>query len=176
MRIFVSAILLIICFCSAIAYDDLPLTETQRFEGRILTPVEGLWLWNSGALVAIEANANGGVTLTLVDSPDPLLDTPQIIGTGTYGGSPGTYNMQLKTKGDANSKLVGKKEAKFIAKISDGNRLKLSPYSNSLKINLWRLVPYLFRYSVHRERQPDDIDGAIRVFPLLGSPEFPVVL
>ena len=74
-----------VTFTRIMAYD-VQSEYIERFEGRNLTPIEGLWLWNSGALVAIESNPRGTVKLTLVDSPDPLIDTPRDIGHGSFGG------------------------------------------------------------------------------------------
>lgn len=171
--------LILLCFLLSLgraAAVDIPDSALARFEGRQLTPVEGLWLWNSGALVAIEADSRGAITLTLVASPDPLVTPPLVIGKGVFGGAPSTYNLELNTLGNASSKPKIPRTARFTAKIAENRRLSLSPYSSGLKINAWRLIPYLFRFSVSKEKSPGGLDGAIRVWPPLGTPEFPVIL
>lgn len=155
---------------------DVPSYATERFGQRPLKAAEGVWLWDSGALVAIETDAQGRMTLTLVDSPDPMIDTPRVIGTGTFAGQPNTYNIELETMGDAVKKSKSGKKVRFIARIINDRRISLSPYATGLKVNAWRLLPYLFRFSVTKQNTPDALDGAIRVWPNLGSPEFPVIL
>lgn len=148
----------------------------KRFEGRELTPVEGLWLWNSGALVAISSDSRGHIVLELIDSPDPLVVTPIVIGEGTFGGTPDTYNLKFYGVTKKTNTLSRRHTTSYIAKLSENTRLSLTPYSSGLKINAWRLIPYLFRFSVSRNEPPSGVEGAIRVWPPSGSPEFPIVL
>lgn len=175
----VRSALLLVCWAlvgaTTHAYD-FPRSYTEKFEGRTLVPVEGLWLWNSGAIVEIKANSTGAITLTLLDTPDPDIDTPVVIGTGTFAGKENTYDVQLVTKGNLIDRKANRGKADFVLTINNNRRLSLSPYSTSLKVNLWRLVPYLFRFSVRHDAKPDRLDGAIRLWPLQGSPENPIVL
>lgn len=148
-----------------------------RFNRPDVTPIEGIWLWNSGALVSIESDSRGNLTVSLIDIPDPLIETPIVIGSGKFGGHENTYVFELTAKIDAtprSGKL--KKLTKFIAKLENGRRLSLSPYSTGYKINLLRLLPYLFRIGVTKNDSPDGVNAAIRVYPLTPSPEFPVIL
>lgn len=170
-------ILTVVCavWQTATGYD-VPATYRQRFGDRHLTPVEGIWLWNSGALVAIESDGHGAVKVTLLESNDPVIETPQVLGSGTFGGRHDTYNLELKTSANACGKSQSGKTAKFVADLSTPGRLTLRPYSTGLKVNAWRLLPYLFRFSVSRDKAPDGIEGAIRVWPDNGSPEFPIEL
>lgn len=171
-------IVFLVVFLAVVAAHayDVPSYATERFGNRPLRAAEGVWLWDSGALVTIEADEQGVLTLTLVDTPDPLIDTPCVIGTGRFAGQPGTYNIELVTEGDVMKKNNLGKKARFIGKFINNSRLSLSPYSTGLKINAWRMIPYLLRISVTQQKAPDAIDGAIRVWPNLGSPEFPVIL
>lgn len=155
---------------------EIPSDVRNHFEGRILTPIEGVWLWNSGAMVSIDADSKGGIVLTLVDCPDPLVETPAVIGSGVYAGAADTYNIDLKTMSDAVSKKTKIRSVKYVAKLINNSRLSLTPYSTSIKISPWRLIPYMFRFSLSKEKAPSGIDGAIKIWPPLGSPEFPVVL
>lgn len=60
--------------------------------------------------------------------------------------------------------------------------LTLNPLQNALifedgstktKINLWRLIPYMYRFTVSRHNQrPDNLDGALRIYPLPDHPHF----
>ena len=154
MRGFIS-IFLIVLF-SFIPADgvDLPQSLKARFGDRTLLPIEGVWMWNSGAMVSIEASGSRRIILTLVDSPDPLMDTPQVVGYGQFGGKENTYNIELETSKSLNEGQKGTQKLKFIAKINDAGRLTLTPYSTRLKVNVWRMIPYLFRYSLSRDKKP----------------------
>ena len=158
----------------AFAYD-VPHSVVEKFGDRNLTPVEGAWLWNNGALVTIESDSQGGLTLILVDSPDPLQETPRVIGTGIYAGNPGTYKFELKADSSVAKKSALRTKVSFIASVSD-NRMSLKPYSTGLRVNAWRLIPYLFRLTITHDKDQASTEGAIRVWPPLGSPEFPVIL
>lgn len=170
-------ILVFMTFCISVTKAvDVPQNVIARFGDRALLPIEGVWMWNSGATVAIESATNGRITLILVDSPDPTMDTPLKIGEGEFGGAAGTYIVRLLTSGDLKGKRTDMRSTNFIVKLTDKGRLSLTPYSTGLKVHLWRLVPYLFRFSVSKDKAPAGLDGAIRIWPPLGTPEFPVIL
>ena len=154
---------------------DIPEAYTERFGTRTLSAPEGLWVWNSGAIVAIESAGNGAYVLTLVQSDDPFEDTPRPIGHAHFGGQENTYVLELNTVVNAGKKKSSPKTAKFTARLT-GNRLTLEPINSGLNVNMWRLVPYLFRFSVTRNPAPRGVDGAVRVWPVTGSPDFPVTL
>lgn len=159
-----------------IAAYELSDSVTQRFGSHPLTPIEGIWVWNSGAVVAITGDTAGNISLELIDSNDPLVATPINIGYGTFAGKPGSYTINLYTVSDKSRGKLSKRTTKYIATLADSSRLTLTPYSTGLKINAWRLIPYLFRFSVSRKDPPTGIEGAIRIWPPYGSPEFPIVL
>lgn len=174
MRRFLTSLL---CFLtlSVVFGFDIPKSVAEKFEGRTLSPIEGAWLWNSGALVVIESDSHGAVTLTLVDSPDPLQETPRIIGHGSFTGSTNSYKVELIADGSVARPSATHRTVKFLATVSD-NHISLKPYSTGLKVNLWRLVPYLFRFSITSQGEPSGTLGAVRVLPSTGSPELPVIL
>lgn len=174
MRLFLAALL--VCFTGAVSAFDVPQRFVGQFKNRILTPVEGLWLWNSGALVTITADSRGELLLTLVDSPDPLVEVPKVIGTGRFGGRDGSYNLEFvtDTRGEKTRPLP--KKIKMSGSLTSDGKLELTPDRSGLKINLWRLVPYLFRFSVSKGAEPTGYEGAIRVWPVSPNPDMPVVL
>lgn len=155
---------------------DLPADMTASFGNRELLPIEGVWYWTSGAVTKIEADSFGNIVITLADCDDPLVDTPKVIGTGRFTGKTGTYDIELYTdkNGVADKNRPG--TIRMIAKVNDSQHLSFHPYSSKLKFNLRHLLPYFFRFSVSREKEPDGLEGAVRVWPDTGSPEFPVIL
>lgn len=169
-------LMLAVAVAAAARAFDVPKWMTERFEGRTLLPVEGVWLWNSGALVAVEADSYGALTFTLMESPDPLIDTPVRIGAGRFGGESGTYDVELTTSVDPSKKRPVPSTANFVARLTGEGHLSLTPYSTGIKVDAFRLIPYLLRLSVKRGKAPAGLDGAVRVWPSTGTPEFPVVL
>lgn len=165
-------------FSDAAAYEVEPQSAAAHFAGRSdLTPVEGIWLWNSGALVSIESDYRGALRLILIYSPDPLIDTPCDIGTGTFGGSEGTYILDLSTIGDATHRQTpGKKTQRFVARLGSAGQLSLKPFTSGFNFNPLRMLPYLFRIGVTSSQSPDGIDGAVRVYPLTPTQQVPIVL
>lgn len=163
------------CMPAALAVDIDP-AVTKRFDGRALAPAEGVWLWSSGALVAVESDISGNLVMTMVDSPDPLETVPRVIGHATFTGAESTYDIELATAGDLNTDNAAQRTARFTGRFSRDGHLSLTPYSTGLRINVRRLVPYLFRVSVSRPEQPKNLEGAVRVWPDRGTPDNPIVL
>ncbi|MDE7143425.1 MAG: hypothetical protein K2N76_01345, partial [Muribaculaceae bacterium] len=55
----------------------------------------------------------------------------------------------------------------------DGAALTFKTRKSRLTINLFRLLPYMYRNVVSlRENRPDNLDGALRVYPPVASPRF----
>ena len=42
-----------------------------------------------------------------------------------------------------------------------------------LQINVWNLIPYLYRRVVRRNAPRPDVDGCVRIFPEPVKPRFP---
>lgn len=177
-RIIATAVAVTLAVVAAVA-ADVPRNLRKQFDGRVVTPVEGVWAWTNGALVVITADSSGRLTLVLAESPDPLIDTPMEIGTGHITGTPGTYELSLKTFESGRKRFPGTSRERFKATVTTGDsgtRLELSPLKTGLKVRLGRLLPYLLPVSVSVQSAPDAIEGAIRVYPDYGSTEMPVVL
>lgn len=149
---------------------------TARFEGRALRDIEGVWQWKTGATVAISVDDRGLVELVLVDTTDPLIDTPQVMGTGTFGGKKGLYHLKLHSGTNRDSGTFDESTHDFVAQIDNDGQLILKPFSTGYKISVRRLLPYLFRLSITNQSAPDGIEGARRIYPRYGTPDFPVVL
>lgn len=168
--------LAIVAIIAALGHTfEIPETYTASFKGAVLTPVDGVWMWNSGAVVSIKSDSNGGFDITLLDSPDPDIQTPEKIGHGYFSGTPGKYDVELFSKKGLRHKHPFSNKVSFVATVSEHGRLILTP-QNKVWIDAWRIIPYLFRVSVRRTSPPDKTETAIRIWPRTGSPEMPVVL
>lgn len=143
---------------------------------RALTDIEGTWQWSTGAVVSITADERGAVQLTLEDTPDPCVKTPQPMGAGRFSGADGTYVLQVCDKVNYETGRFADHKANITAQVDDRGQLTLQPYKPGYRVNLWRLVPYLFRFSVIRDKEPAGLGGARRIRPLTGTPAIPLTL
>lgn len=135
------------------------------FDGKAMMPVEGIWrMSGSEGLFAVVADP-GTIffRLIVVDSPDRNILPGTVMGACTAAGRADCYDARIYTSGDTG---ILSKPKRFTVTLDDGGRLIMVPVTNKLKVNLWRFLPYMFRMTVTRvNNRPDNLDGAVRVFP-----------
>lgn len=136
-------------------------------------PVEGIWeVGGDGAKIAITAKMPGSGSFDVTLLLSPVLDAPEgeLIGTATSTGKPGIYEFRL-FNGKKSALLTKKKSAAFIGELDKPGQLSFRAFSKGKRLNLYRLVPYLFRIGIITEdSRPSDIDGAVKVFPASERP------
>lgn len=146
-----------------------PLTE--RLSARPLGRIEGIWRFPAGgAVVAIERYGDGDTAtqfiMTIVSAPDRSLLPGTVIGTITPTSKPDTFKAQLLTSADAPAGAPSSPRS-FTLTLTDGDsRLELRHHRKGVKLNWWRLLPYMFRgVATPIDETPRDLDGCIRIFP-----------
>jgi len=150
-----------LCAASYIVPDSI----AGRYENRRLTDIEGVWVWSSGATIAVEAADGANISLILLDSPDPAVVVPQTMGTGHIAGNGKGYDVDIRSKIDnATGRLTSSTEKCIVSVDADGV-MSIQPYSTRYRLNLWRFMPYLFRYSISKDKAPDGVNGAVRIYP-----------
>ncbi len=150
--------------------------ESMRlFRHRALAPIEGVWeMTDGGATVAITANTGTQRHVTTdfliiyVNGPELSIPRGSVIGRAIPGSSKGIYDAEIytdvSTSADGSPTLA--KPRTFTLTINADSRLALQHYEKGVKVNAWRLVPYILRYSLRRVNQrPANIDGMVRIFP-----------
>lgn len=144
----------------------------SRMRSLTLHPIEGLWQFaENGATIAIERNSNGlpddGVTryhMVIVNSPRLTIEPGTLMGYVTPTAKKGVYEATIYTNFDGGTTLTIPK--KFILTFNDDSHLAFSRDNSGIRINIWRFMPYMFRYSItYKNERPRNIDGCIRVFP-----------
>ncbi|MBR5899247.1 MAG: hypothetical protein IKZ14_07275 [Muribaculaceae bacterium] len=144
----------------------------SRMRKLSLQPIEGLWQFaESGATIAIERNTNNlpdnGLMryhMVIVNSPQLTITPGTIMGYITPTAKNGVYDATIYTDFDGGTILSLPK--KFILTLNDESHLAFSRDNSGIRINIWRFLPYMFRYSVtYKNERPRNIDGCIRVFP-----------
>lgn len=161
---------------------ELPVTSTvspgygladsisARMSRQPLAPLEGIWeLTADGAIVAIEREpspmrkSTATYRITALSMPDRSVAPGTLMGRAASTADARKFDTTLYTK-----VIDGKLQspANFIITLSDDGRLSLSHYRHGLRFSLWRMVPYMFRYSVRAiDERPKGTDGMVRLYP-----------
>lgn len=146
--------------------DSINVTNADAyFSGSRLAPIEGVWrISGSEGIFAIIADpATIFYKLIVVDSPDQNVIPGTVMGACTEAGRLNHFDARIFTKGTIEKMSSPKR---FTISLSEEGRLVIVPVIDKLKFNLWRLLPYMFRNSVrHVNNRPDNLDGAIKIFP-----------
>lgn len=145
-----------------------------------LHDIEGIWQFTEdGAYVVIEQAqadkmpARGIVMYQMVvlESPRLSVRPGTVMGYATLTAKADCYDAYVYTDFDGGAILS--KAERFTLTLKD-SRLQFKRHKSGVKINLWRFVPYMFRYSVKTyDERPKDLDGCIKIYPLPATPVYP---
>ncbi|MDE6309150.1 MAG: hypothetical protein K2L93_06350 [Muribaculaceae bacterium] len=150
-------------------------TAYPLFAHRVLSPIEGVWeMTDGGATVAIVANGSSqrhvtsDYSIVYVCGPDLVIPRGTVIGTAQQGSTNSLYDAviykEVTVDGEGLPRLSGPQH--FAINITSDDRLALNTYEKGVKINAWRLVPYILRYSVRKvDQRPANLDGMVRIYP-----------
>ena len=144
----------------------------RRMESLPLCPAEGVWeMAGDGAVFAVERTAESAtetlpreLRLVIIRSPHRRVRPGSVMGTARPTVKPGVYEARLNTRiADLGGLSL---PHKFLLTVGDENStLTIEPFKSPLKVNLLRLIPYLYRAVRLQESRPRGLDGAIRVYP-----------
>lgn len=172
--VYILAVFIGICVQSAAAsvFDHDPLAQyaveqsRHLWRGRqALAPIEGVWMTSAGAYIAIHANGVNTYEMTILHSPDLSIIPGTMMGSAHISGKAGMYDASIFRNFTADGKGHRPQRLAITVDISTG-MLRFDPYKQGWRINLRRLIPYLFRFSVQREdTRPDGLEGAMRIYP-----------
>lgn len=136
--------------------------------------IEGIWQFtDNGATIAIERyspddtpdNNTFQYRMIIINSPRLSIYPGTLMGIITPTAKQGIYDSHIYTDFDGGTALSGAK--RFFLTLHKDSRLSFSRDKSGLKFNLWRFLPYMFRYSVRYKNDiPDNLDGCIRIFPV----------
>lgn len=155
---------------TADGYTDIDSVEA-RMAARPLLPLEGVWeLTTDGAAIAIERmdgicrDHTSAYRITVISMPDRSIPPGTVMGVATETADRRKFDARIYTR-STGERLSS--PADFIISLdNDNSRLSMSHYRRGLKVNLWRMVPYMFRYSVGlRDERPRDLDGMVKTYP-----------
>lgn len=135
-----------------------------RFDTTPTDAIEGIWqLTDSGGRIAVIRQDDTTFRILVVDSPDRTIFPGTIMGTAHCLAKRGHYDAEIMTS-SGSGRLKSPK--RFTLRLNDDGHLSFIKINKGLRVNLWRVLPYMFRYSVREinDRQ-HDLDGAIKIYP-----------
>lgn len=150
----------------------------QRLATTALHRIEGIWRLTSGGgeigiLRKSEAPAGGGKDVTeyeiiILGASDRALRAGTVIGTLRPTAKASVYQAHIYTR-QAGSRLYDART--FMLRLdAEENRIVFERKKSNLSVNLWRLLPYLWRAPVERRSEPAATEGAIRIYPQPATP------
>jgi len=139
------------------------------------TSIEGVWeLTDNGAVIAVERtqeplkSGTDAYRIVYVAGPDTSLPHGSVIGYVSQGSTTKSYDARIYTRieCDDNGGIFVSNPQSFALTITDDSRLELRHYMVGLKVNAWRLLPYMLgRVISRRDDRPGNLDGMVRIFP-----------
>lgn len=166
LRHIVAAILAAVCAVAATAGRSTLARVCSMVDDGGGDPIEGVWrIAGDGAVFAVLPGEGGDTfRLVIVDSPDMSVLPMTEFGTARRTAVAGRYDACMSAS--LTSGAAVRRDRNLIISLSDDGRLIFEPYKKGLKLNLWRMLPYMFRFSVAaQDTRPSDIDGAVRLYP-----------
>ena len=127
---------------------------------------EGVWRVASGAVFSIKPRhgQRGVYDLELLHRTDLTVPAGAFFGPMTAGADARTFDASLVS--DPKLKAAGRpqKTRSFVITFDESfDNLKIKNYRSGIAVNIFRLVPYLFRVGVERrDERPDGLTGATR--------------
>ena len=183
-HIFTIIALMIWSHASADIFDMMP-SESQVLEGydynNVITRmkqsplhnIEGVWQFlDSGTKIAIE-QANDDVAnsplhqylyrIVIIKADQLSISSGTVMGYLRATAKQGYYDAQIYTHHGLEGFLS---IPKTFTLILDDNTLVFNEYKTEIKINLWRLIPYIYRVGVSvKDTRPKGLDGCVRIYP-----------
>lgn len=127
-------------------------------------PIAGLYSSSAGdGLVAVVPH-DDRYRILVAEGAVPAIRPATEMGWFRPTGEKGVFVGELFTKLEGTTLTTPKK---FSFKTSDGSRILIVPKRGKLKIQLWKLLPYMFRAPLTVDRHADSApsEGLLRVWP-----------
>ncbi len=147
--------------------------------------IEGIWQFtDDGATMTIErftptenhGDESTAYRIVLLRSPNRALRPGTVMGYLYQSSKSGVYLARIYTSSHNGSKLSAAKDFTITLTENDSH-LTLARQRDKYSVNVWRMLPYMFRYTVKRNTPSDaNLHGCIKLFPQPSSPIEPIYL
>lgn len=157
--------------CVLSGYEDRDIVE-RRLKLLPLHDIEGIWQWvDNGSVIVIERYCPENVPhsemysyrMIVLRSPRLSVRPGTVMGYINATAKRNCYEAGIYTDFDGGTVLFNAK--RFVLTL-DGRRMSFAKRKSSVKVNLWRLAPYMFRYSItRRDDNMKGLDGCVKLYP-----------
>lgn len=154
-------------------------------DSRPLHHIEGIWMMTeTSAKVAIELESGPtnsarstdatAYRMVLLTSPNRALRPGTLMGRIVPSAKEGIYQAEIYSSA-IGSRLSN--PAKFTVELDKtDNRIILTRHQNAFSVNLWRALPYMWRYVVRKNQPTPTYHGCVRLYPPPVPPLQPIYL
>lgn len=124
----------------------------------------GIWQFTQGGTFAIVPDSySDRMAIIALDSPWRNLMPGTIIGAAMPTGKKGVYEALLYRTISAEG--IPSAPKKIIVTVTDSTHINFLEVKNGIKINPWRLIPYMFRGLISsNDNRPVDLNGALLMY------------
>lgn len=145
--------------------------------------IEGIWQFPAtGVTVAISrqdgfdtpASPAQLYSIVLVFSPNRAMRPGTVMGLIAPMAGRGEYEANIYTSSTGSKLTIPRKFTLLLS--DDDSSIKFKRHKSAFSVNLWRLLPYLWRYTVTPNRDNRENDGCVRIFPEPPLPREPIYL
>lgn len=138
----------------------------STFGNHAADPIEGVWhvtTDDEGVFSIIRDPHSSRYIILVTNSADRTISPGSVMGVAASTARKGVYDARIYTS--SNSGKLSKPK-RFTLTLSPEGLLSFRPVNKGLRINIWRLLPYMFRRAVRTvdDRDPA-LDGAVRIYP-----------
>lgn len=155
-------------------------TVENRLSATPLHPIEGIWQYPAdGGLVAVErcnASAAEGreYNMVVISVANRALRPGTVLGSLRATSQRDVYDGLFFTSTTADGLRLKAPKGVILTLDDDASRLSMRRIKKGIHLNLWRMLPYIFRFSVSRhDDTPRNLDGWIKIYPQPATPAEP---
>lgn len=137
----------------------------QAAHNRTLSPLEGVWQTSPLTILAIIRTGQSTYDIIMYGSDDLSIKLPRKVGSATTAARPGLYDAHIARRISKGGKLS--RPANVALQLSDNLAwLEFNVYKKGIRVNLSRLLPYMFRFAFRSvDTSPQGLEGARRIYP-----------
>lgn len=152
---------------------------TRRMAEGALHRVEGVWRFPAdGGRVSVErvATTDGSVhyVMAVVAVGNRMLRPGTIIGHLWPTSKPDTFRARLYTSCNSADGTLSRPQNFTVTLAGEDSRLELRHVRKGVRLNWWRLLPYMFRFVLTPvDETPRNLDGCVRELPEPAIPANP---
>ena len=139
-----------------------------------LHDIEGIWQFVDNATTIVIEQFNPDeiageqlhlYRIVIIDSNRLSIEPGTIMGYASVTTKENCFDARIFSDGKLNG-ILSIPKTLTLNLSTDASRLTFNEYKKEIKINLWRLIPYIYRVGVSfNDTRPKGLDGCIKIYP-----------